>query len=93
MLVSIQENKIKFNKETKVFKLDGSRVKFATQYILMNDETKESRAFNFSHSTGSEWDPNTIWVYKTQEESLTLEVSNYVPEGTKEAYLESKISN
>lgn len=93
MLVSIQENGIKFNKETNAFKLDGRKVAFATQYILMNDKTKESQAFNFSHSTGSEWDPNTVWVYKTQDELLTLEVSNYVPSGAKEAYLEAKISN
>jgi len=88
MLVSIQKFKIPFNKESKTFSLDGKLVVFKTQYTLVNDKTGNEVIFELSHSTGSEWDEATKWIYKNKD--LTLEVSNHVLKGAEERYLKAK---
>jgi len=81
-----------YNKETKTFTVNGNAVQFATEYTLHNPKTGGQRKFNFSYSTGSEWDPKTRWVYKSDgDEEFTLEVGNQdVTSRQVDAYLQAK---
>ena len=75
MNISIQKDQISYNASNKTFSVSGKRVKFGTTYTLINDLTGNTMDFNLSHSTGSEWEPGTKWVYKN-ENGYTLEVGN-----------------
>jgi len=75
MLINIQKDQISFNAATKTFSVSGKRVKFGTQYTLVNELTGNTMDFDLTHSTGSEWEPETKWVYQS-EEGYTLEVGN-----------------
>lgn len=48
---------------------------FATSYKVFNPKTGKYAEFELSHSTGSEWDPKTIWIYKNKELNLELHIS------------------
>lgn len=48
---------------------------FSTEYYVKNPTTGKSMKFILSHSTGSEWDPETVWIYKNNELGLELHVS------------------
>ncbi len=85
--------KLSFNKKDNNFSISGKDVKFASQYSIINEKTGKSKDFDLSHSTGSEWDPTTKWIYKTKC-GITLIVSN--DDVTKEQadnYLKSKLKN
>ena len=70
-----------FNDKTMVFKDNTFYVNekdtpaFTTTYKVINPKTGKSAEFELSHSTGSEWDPKTIWIYKNKELGLELHVS------------------
>jgi len=67
---------------------------FATEYTILNPQTGGEKTFHLSHSTGSEWDPKTVWIYKTKgAPALELRVSQN-PEITRmreKAYLKAKL--
>ena len=73
--IDIISLKVKYNKENKTFIVSGKLVKFDTSYELFNSETNQAVKFELSHSTGSEWDPKTIWVYKSTN-GFILNVGN-----------------
>ena len=75
MQIGIQKNKVNYLKEKNTFIVSGKGVQFGTEHSILNEKTGVSKTFKFSHSTGSEWDPNTVWVYKS-EEGLVLHVTN-----------------
>jgi hypothetical protein len=93
MLVSIQRNKVSYDKNNKTFTVSGKDVRFAYSYTLVNNETDNKKDFSFKESTGSEWDPNTIWVYES-EDGFILNVKNddVTPEHA-EKYLQAKLRN
>lgn len=65
---------------------------FDTRYTVVNNKGKE-KVFDLSGSTGSEWEPDTKWIYKS-EDGWTLEVSQDA-ELTKKrakAYLNHKLN-
>lgn len=67
-------------------------VPFATTYEVISDRTGNRMDFDFSHSTGPEFDPRTEWVYKSNHD-ITLRVCND-PETTRknaEFYLKAKM--
>lgn len=69
-------------------------VPFATSYDVKSSRTGEVRTFEFAHSTGPEFEPDTKWVYES-EDGIVLEVAND-PKMTKaagEAYLRAKTRN
>lgn len=74
-------NVIVFNEKTMVFENNTFYVNekdtpaFTTAYNVVNPKTGKSAEFNLSHSTGSEWDPKTIWIYKNKDLGLELHVS------------------
>ena len=80
---------LKYNKATKTFHADGNKVIFDTSYVVVNKETNNSMLFNFSHSTGSEWDRNTLWVYKG-DNGITLELTNCFKGEEKTNYFNAK---
>lgn len=76
MEISIQKLGVTFDKQRNVFYVSGKKVPFATSYSLKNEITGNSVEFNFTHSTGSEWDKNTLWVYENSDGDLKLHVGN-----------------
>lgn len=78
---------------TGIFYGDGSKIKFDTSFQIINSKTAKLMTFDLSHSTGSEWDPNTVWVYKAKGTNLEFHLSNFIPEGAQTNYLNAKLKN
>lgn len=93
-MVRIDINSIPHSFDGKVILISERDVKFATQYEVWNSKTDGSEVFDFSHSTGAEFDPKTQWIYKSASSSgLELHVAND-HEMTKKAaqnYLNAKL--
>lgn len=92
VILSIQKNNLKYANNT--FTGSSKGIPFATTYEVKNDKTEIKVEFLFSHSTGSEWDPKTIWVYKSKcgEYELHMLNDDVTPE-TAENYLTAKLNN
>ena len=92
-VINIQQAGVKYTAAEKLFVCSGKQTKFDTSYRLVNFETEKNKVFSFDHSTGSEWDPKTIWVYKS-EDGYTLHILNddVTPQHA-EAYLQHKLRN
>jgi len=73
--INIYESKVQYEISTKKFTLDGRKTPFGTKHTLLNEKTGMSKDFNFSHSTGSEWASDTIWIYKSLD-GYELHVGN-----------------
>jgi Na+-transporting NADH:ubiquinone oxidoreductase subunit NqrF len=88
---NITTNQCIYIKESKTFIADGKKIQFDTSYTITNPKTKGEMKFDFTESTGSEWDPKTLWIYKS-EEGFTLNLTNedVTPEHA-EAYLKAKL--
>ncbi|MBC7866236.1 MAG: hypothetical protein H7X88_01770 [Gloeobacteraceae cyanobacterium ES-bin-316] len=65
-----------YDSKTKTFMVSEKEIPFATSYLVQNTSTGNFMEFEFTHSTGSEFDPTTRWVYKSKKMDLTLEVCN-----------------
>ena len=65
-----------YDDKTNIITLDGSMVDFKTEYIIFNLKKSTMVSFKFDHSTGSEWDADTIWVYKSDETDVIMNVTN-----------------
>lgn len=69
-----------FNQETKTITLSERDIPFATEYEahIKTDKEPMKVNFEFAHSTGPEFDPNTKWIYKSKNcaPGMTLEVCN-----------------
>jgi hypothetical protein len=59
-----------------IFHMSERDVPFATTYDIINPKTGKEMRFEFTHSTGAEFDPKTIWVYKNADKSVSLFVHN-----------------
>ena len=93
MAQKIYPEHFKHDKQNKKFYVSGKDVHFDTSYILVNPKSGGQMEFSFSHSTGSEWDPNTVWVFKG-DLGYELHVGNEdVTDRQKEAYLQAKMHN
>ena len=73
--IDLKQTKHAYNTDTKTFTMSEKNIPFATEYILRNPATGNSKEFKFTHSTGPEFDPNTKWIYKS-DDGITLEVCN-----------------
>lgn len=90
--IELNKHQYVYNESTKTFIMSEKGIPFGTKYIIKNPKTGGSREFHLSHSTGSEFDPKTRWVYKSVE-GINLEICNDV-EMTKLAadnYLKAKL--
>jgi hypothetical protein len=94
MEIDIKENGIVYYDEDKLFMGSGKIIPFATAYMLKNSKTSRTMKFNFDHSTGSEWDSMTNWVYLSECKCYSLVISNtdVTPEAAA-AYLKHKTQN
>ena len=74
-MTTIDLNKVPYSVDpiTKVISVSEKHIHFATTYNVIS-KTRTAKVFDFSHSTGPEFDPNTKWVYKC--ENFVLEVCN-----------------
>lgn len=65
--------------------------RFDTEYKILNSATDGGMNFKFTHSTGPEFEPDTKWVY-VSEEGYTLEVCNdpKMVEVAKKNYIKGK---
>lgn len=61
--------------KNKTFFVNERDTTFDSTYDVFNPLTGKSVTFDLSHSTGSEWDPKTVWVYKNKELGLELHIS------------------
>lgn len=77
--------------EKGVIVISEKDVPFGTEYNVISP-TGGSRVFKFTESTGPEFDPNTRWMYKS-DDGIQLAVCND-PKMVKEAaesYLKAKL--
>lgn len=93
-MITIDLNTVPYSVDpvTKVISVSEKHVPFATTYNVIST-TRVNKVFELSHSTGSEFDPNTKWVYKNGE--LVLEVCNdkKMTAIAAENYLKAKLRN
>lgn len=81
-----------FDKQTSTILISERDVPFATTYNVISPNTGVGKLFEFTHSTGPEFDPKTCWIYKS-EDGITLSVANdekMVEEASKN-YLRAKL--
>ena len=62
-MTRVDLNDIKFSVTDKVIRVSEKDIKFDVEYEIISSKTGNAESFRFSHSTGSEWDPTTEWVY------------------------------
>jgi len=81
-----------FNKEASTILISGREVPFATTYNVISPTTRVGKVFEFSHSTGTEYDPKTCWIYKS-DDGVVLSVSNdeEMTKRAAEQYLKAKL--
>lgn len=92
MYISTRDPNLSFDRVMKNFRISGKCVAFVTEIDIKNEKTEQSRKFKLSHSTGSEWDPTTEWIYKA-ECGLTLTVLNdSVTKEMADNYLKAKLN-
>lgn len=93
LTIHFDSEKHVYNKSQKLFVVSERDVSFDTSYKMINPKTNNSVEFDFSHSTGPEFDPKTKYVYKSKD-GLTLEVCNdtFISAIRKQHYLEHKIN-
>ena len=88
---NITTDQCNYIKESKTFIAAGKKIQFDTSFTITNPKTKGEMKFDFKESTGSEWDPKTLWVYKS-EDGFTLNLTNEdVTPAHEQAYLEAKL--
>lgn len=92
--IIFQHKNMIYRDKIKTFFVKGSAVQFDTSYQVINNDSKKSMQFDFHESTGSEWDPNTLWIYKSKDAQYTLVVGNDdVTPAHAQKYLEAKLRN
>ena len=95
--IDLAEYPYTYNKGAKTFticeKLKGKILPFGTEYKLISPETRNEKVFTFSSQTGSEWDPNTKYIYKSDDITLEICQDKATTEARGKAYLEHKLKN
>jgi hypothetical protein len=89
-----KKNVLSYNKDNKTFYGSEKDIPFDTSYKVVNTDTNQSRLFEFTHSTGPEFDPKTQWVYKNSDSNIQLIISNdaEISRINGENYMKSKIN-
>jgi len=86
-------NKMTF--KNNVFFVNERDTTFDSSYDVYNPKTGKYVTFKLSHSTGPEWDPKTVWIYKNKELNLELHISqdSHVTKIRANNYLNHKLKN
>ena len=64
--MKISTDKLNWLASINTFTGSEKDILFATSYEVTNPKTDKTVVFEFTHSTGPEFDPNTSWVYKSK---------------------------
>ena len=97
--INLKDHSISYDKKTKAISMSEKGIPFATTYMVSNPKTGNTEHFEFSHSTGPEFDPKTIFVWKIVNgdknpdlEGITLQLHNdaEITKATAAAYLKAK---
>lgn len=90
-MIQVDLNTIKWSYENKVITISEKDVKFGTEYNIISPKGG-SKVFQFTHSTGPEFDVNTKWIYKS-EDGIQLAVCNdaNMVKKAAENYLKAKL--
>lgn len=89
--IGTEDSPLTFDKESKTFYGSEKDVPFGTIYEVENSRTGVSKSFDFTHSTGPEFDPNTKWVYKCEDLTLIICNDAQITKRNAQNYLEAKI--
>ena len=92
MKLIIQDSNINYDAKNKSFLGNGKRIPFATSYTLKNKDTNGEMTFDFKESTGSEWDPKTLWIYESKTGYKFILTNEDVTPAHANAYLTAKLS-
>jgi hypothetical protein len=92
IVINLEKVQYVYHTDVKTFIMSEKGIPFGTSYVIRNPKTGGSRKFEFTHSTGPEFDPTTRWVYKS-EDGIQLEVCNDVEmvKRAADAYLAAKL--
>lgn len=93
-IVDLKKTKWSFGDNTnKTILVSEKDVPFDTSYEVVSSKTGKSKVFNFSHSTGPEFDPSTQWVYTTKGSNVLFVVANdtQITKTRANNYVQSKI--
>ena len=88
--ILLTEHKYNYDKDTKTFTISERGIPFSMNYKVINPNTGGSRSFELSHSTGSEYDPDTIWIYKSGEFTLEIVQDKFLTKIRSDNYLRHK---
>ena len=90
-MVQIDLKKIPWSYKEKTIVISEKDVMFSVDYRVLSP-TGNTKDFKFNHSTGGEFDPNTKWIYKS-EDGLELAVCNdaNMVKVAADAYLKAKL--
>ena len=93
--ILIKRDGVVFDKATSTFHCSEKKVRFDTEYKVINTDTKNFMVFKFTHSTGPEFDPNTKWIYKNDNGEYSLCIANDAEVTRLQAYLylQHKLNN
>jgi len=91
--IEFNDKKHTWGLEKKVFTVSERDVPFDTTYEIRNPKSGGKMKFEFSHSTGPEFNPQTKWIYYNSDKTVTLEVCNdpEIVRRAAENYLKSKL--
>jgi hypothetical protein len=80
-----------YDRDKRTFVGSEKNIEYSTSYRLVNHKTGRNKVFEFNSMTGSEWEPDTVSIYKCGD--LTLEVHNDpdITETRKQAYIRGKM--
>ena len=90
--INLDKTKFVYDSNRKTFIVSEKGIPFGTEYEILNPKTGGSRKFKFTNSTGSEFDPNTKWIYESND-GILLEVCNdkQMTKIAAENYLKAKL--
>ena len=90
--INLKKIPFKYDEDKRTFYISEKDVQFATEYTLISPIGKKV-TFKFTHSTGPEFDPNTSWIYISDDKKYTLNVANdiAITAANAKAYLNGKL--
>jgi len=91
--ILLEKDKYNYDKDTKTFTVSERGIPFSMNYKVINSNTGGSMKFDLSHSTGSEFDPDTKWIYKSDEFTLEVVQDKFLTKLRSERYLKAKTEN
>lgn len=93
-MIHVNLKTIPWSFQNGVITISERDVPFGTEYNVISPKTGNSKLFKFTHSTGPEFDVNTKWIYKS-EDNIQLAVCNdaQMVQKAADAYLKAKLQN